>query len=339
MNLDSRNELSERIIKLRERVLNAKSTVCTERAHIYTDVYRHHEAKPVVMKRALALSETLKRMTIFIDEGELIVGNQSSELRAAPIFPEYAVSWILGELDEFHQRPGDAFIVSENKKEEIRDLCDYWHGKTLIERGYELMPEWIREIHEARIIRAEGNLTSGDGHVAVNMESLLNRGIKGYAELVGKSRRPVENQEDLKKEQFYRAVEIVLEGVRIFIERFENLAKDLARSEKQQGRKEELNRISSICGNIKWSPPRTFYEALQLVYIVQLILQIESNGHSVSLGRLDQYLYPFYKRDRERGLLSPEVAMELLENTWIKLYSINKIRPWSHTRYSAGGPS
>jgi formate C-acetyltransferase len=301
-------------------------------------VYRQNGTEPVVMKRALALSETLKRMTIFIDEGELIVGNQSSELRAAPIFPEYAVSWILEELDELHKRPGDAFHVSENKKEEIRDLCDYWHGKTLIERGYELMPDGIREIHEARIIRAEGNLTSGDGHIAVNLESLLNKGIKGYAELVRKSRRSMENPKDLKKEQFYRAVELALEGVRIFIERFENLAKDLARTEKHRGRQEELNRISSICRNIKWSPPGSFHEALQLVYMVQLILQIESNGHSVSLGRLDQYLYPFFKRDREKGLLSPEFAMELLESTWIKLYSINKIRPWSHTRYSAGGP-
>ncbi len=338
MNPDPYNALSERIIQLRKKVLSAKSTVCTERAQIYTDVYRQNEEKPVVLKRALALRETLKRMTVFIEEGELIVGNQSSELRAAPIFPEYAVSWILGELDEFHQRPGDAFFVSENKRKEIRELCEYWHGKTLVERGCGLMPEWIREIHEAHIIRAEGNLTSGDGHIAVNLKSLLNRGIKGYTELVRKSRRPMENRKDIKREQFYKAVEIVLEGVRIFIERFENLAIDLAEKEKQQERKEELNRISSICRNIKWLPPRSFYEALQLVYMIQLILQIESNGHSVSLGRLDQYLYPFYRKDRENGLLSSEFAMELLENTWIKLYAINKIRPWSHTRYSAGGP-
>ena len=112
--------LSERINKLREKVLNAKPTVCAERARIYTDVYKQNEAKPVIIKRALALYETLKRMTIFIDEGELIVGNHSSKIRAAPIFPEYAVSWILNELDEFDKRPGDAFYITENDKKSIK---------------------------------------------------------------------------------------------------------------------------------------------------------------------------------------------------------------------------
>ncbi|MGQ9617213.1 MAG: glycyl radical protein [Spirochaetota bacterium] len=332
--------ISPRINKLREEVINAKPTVCTERARIYTEVYMKNEAKPLVVRRALALYETLRRMSIFIGEDELIVGNQSSRLRAAPIFPEYAVSWILNELDEFEKRPGDAFYLSENDKKELKDICSYWHGKTLIEKGYELMSPLLREIHEAGIIRAEGNLTSGDGHIAVNFDKILKLGIIGYRELVREKRRGIrlEEQEDLRKEQFYRAVEIALAGIELFIERYENLAGLLFETEKRVWRKEELKRISEICRKIKRYPPETFYEALQLTYFMQLILQIESNGHSVSLGRMDQYLYPFYRRDIESGELDIDFAMELLENTWIKLQSINKIRPWSHTRYSAGSP-
>ncbi|KPJ88498.1 MAG: formate acetyltransferase [Spirochaetes bacterium DG_61] len=336
----TKKDLSTRIYILKENALSAKATVCTERARIYTDVYIENEAKTIIMKRALALFETLKRMTIFIDEGELIVGNHSSELRAAPVFPEYAVSWILNELDEFEKRPGDSFYLSGTKKKEIKDICTYWHGKTLIEKGYELMPELMKEIHEVQIIRAEGNLTSGDGHIAVNFEKILEIGIKGYLELVRKQRKMLrlENQQDLKKEQFYKALEIGLKGIKTFIERFENLSLLLSKTENDPQRKEELQRISNICNNVKQYPPRNFYEALQLVYFIQLILQIESNGHSVSLGRMDQYLYPFYKKDRDNNAITEEFTTELLENTWIKLYSINKIRPWSHTRYSAGSP-
>ncbi len=201
--------VTKRISNLREKVLNTKPAVCTERARVYTEVYKENEAKPIIIKRALALFETLKRMTIFIDEGELIVGNHSSKLRAAPIFPEYAVSWIINELDQFEKRSGDAFYLRDETKKELRDLCSYWHGKTLREKGDALMPEFIKEIHEAHIIRAEGNLTSGDGHIAVNFEKILELGIQGYQKHVQKHRKllKLENREDLKKEQFYKAVE------------------------------------------------------------------------------------------------------------------------------------
>lgn len=332
--------MTDRIRRLKKKLLSTKPTVCTERAKIYTDVYRKHEAKPVIVRRAMALRETLKNMSIFIEDGELIVGNQSSKLRAAPIFPEYAVGWILDELDEFDKRPGDAFILSEKDKDALRDICSYWEGKTLIERGYELMPKQIKEIHEAKIIHAEGNLTSGDAHLVVNFEKLLYHGIDGYLSFIDNKRRnlDVSTQEDLKKEVFYQAEVIGIQALQEFIRRFEHLSFMMGEVEKDTIRKEELLRISGNCRRIASAPPETFYEALQLTYFVQLVLQIESNGHSVSLGRVDQYLYPFYKKDKEAGTIADEFVVELLENIWLKLLSISKIRSWSHTRYSAGSP-
>jgi len=334
------NELSVRVKNLREKLLLTKPTVCTERAKTYTEVYQSNEAKPLIIKRTIALEETLKRMTIIIDDGELIVGNQSSGLRAAPIFPEYAVAWILKELDELDKRPGDAFYLTEETKAEIRELCSYWKGKTLLEKGTELMPGLMREIHEAGIIRAEGNLTSGDAHLAVNFEKLLSLGLSGYLDLVKKKRERLDLTDfaELKKEQFYKAVEIDLLATKAFIQRFEELARLMSQVEKNPQRKEELLTISDNCCTISLGPPATFYQALQLTFFIQLILQIESNGHSVSLGRIDQYLYPFYKRDVETGKITDDFALELLECNWLKLLSITKIRPWGHTRYSAGSP-
>ena len=332
--------ITERIARLKEKIISARSTICTERAGIYTRAYRMHEGQPVILKRAYALEKTLNEMTLYIDDGELIVGNQSSALRAAPIFPEYVTSWLINELDEFDKRPGDAFFVTEGQKKELRELCKWWEGKTLIEKGFSLMSPLNREIHDSGIIRAEGNLTSGDAHIAVNSEKLLRIGLSGYLkELELAEKSTVNSDKDLsRKKDFYRALRIGIESFQTFIRRFEKLASELSRSEADNTRRAELERISENCRNISINPPSGFYEALQLVWFIQLVLQIESNGHSVSLGRMDQYLWKFFRDDLATGRISSEFALELLENTWLKLLSVNKIRSWSHTRFSAGGP-
>src|SRR5271157_589783 len=273
--------ISSRIRGQKDRLLKTKPTLCTERARIYTEVYRRNEDKPLILKRALALAETLRGMTIYIDEGELIVGNQCSKPRAAPIFPEYAVGWILEELDEFAKRPGDAFFPSEEARNELRRICPWWQGRTLFEKGTALLPPLMREIHDAAIIRAEGNLTSGDGHIAANFPQILSGGISGYRERVTEYRGKLDLSDwgDLKKEQFYRAVEIALEGLSAFIRRYADLARLMGAAEKDPVRKTELERIATNCGVIAEGPPQDFSQALQLVYFVQLVLQIESNGH------------------------------------------------------------
>ena len=333
-------EISERIARLKSNVLSAVPTVCTERAEFYTEVYKEFDSSPVILKRAYALEKTLKKMTIFISEGELIVGNQSSKLRAAPIFPEYVTAWIINELDEFDKRPGDAFFISDRQKEELRRICSWWKGRTLIEKGYSLMSEENRMIHDAGIIRAEGNLTSGDAHIAVNFEKILTSGLNGYLSSVESAQHSLKDSDPrfFEKHDFYNALIIGINAFQSFIGRFEKLAFEMSLCDTDETRKQELLRISKVCGNISKNVPSDFYEALQLTWFVQLILQIESNGHSVSLGRMDQYLYRFYKNDLISGRIDEEFALELLENTWIKLLSVNKIRSWSHTRYSAGGP-
>jgi len=333
-------KVTERIAALREGVLSTKPSVCTERAKFYTQVYAENEDQPVIIKRALALEKTLEQMTIFIDEGELIVGNHSSSNRAAPIFPEYAVDWLPEEMDELDKRPGDAFFITEEHKKELLDIANWWKGKVLWDRGRALMSQELRDLQDSAIIKATGNLTSGDAHIAVDFYKILAVGLDGYLTEIKEHQEKVNRaeQEGVKKDNFYNALSISIKAFQVFIKRYRNLAVSLSKKESDETRKKELLTITENCELIAHQPPQNFYHALQLTYFIQLVLQIESNGHSVSLGRMDQYLYPFYLTDRITGKISEEFASELLENTWIKLLSINKIRPWSHTRFSAGGP-
>jgi pyruvate-formate lyase len=333
-------EVSERMSALREKVLTIKPSVCTERALFYTRAYSENEDKPVIIKRALALEMTLKGMTIFIDEGELIVGNQSSQHRAAPIFPEYAVDWLPAEMNELDKRPGDAFYITETHKKELVEIAAWWKGKTLYDKGKAIMSDENRDLLDSAIIKATGNLTSGDAHIAVDFFRILSVGLGGYLDEIGSNHKLLKlyEQDGIRKDHFYIALTISIKAFQNFILRFQSLAHEMSLKENDPARSTELEVIAGNCKVISERPPENFYQALQLVYFVQLVLQIESNGHSVSLGRMDQYLYPFYWNDLITERITEQFASELLENTWIKLLSINKIRPWSHTQFSAGGP-
>jgi pyruvate formate-lyase/glycerol dehydratase family glycyl radical enzyme len=332
--------VSARIAGMREKVRSTRPSICTERANFYTEAYKKHYDQPVIIRRAYALAETLRNMTIFIEEGELIVGNQSSRHCAAPIFPEYAVEWLPDEMDDLDKRPGDAFFITEEHKKELVEIASWWKGKVLYDRGRNLMTQELRDLQDTALIKATGNLTSGDAHIAVDLFRILSVGLEGYLLSIEENRHKVlQSEKDAKqKDLFYTALKISMEAFIAFIRRYQELAAGLIGHEPSEDRRKELERISKNCGHISTEPPENFWQALQLTFFVQLVLQIESNGHSVSLGRMDQYLYSFYRNDIARGILSRRFASELLENTWIKLLTINKIRPWSHTQFSAGGP-
>jgi formate C-acetyltransferase len=332
--------MQERLTRLKDEILSAAPSICLERARIYTRVYREREDLPVVRKRALALRSTLEEMSVYIGEGELVVGNHSSRPKAAPIFPEYAVAWIEREIDGIGRRPAECYAISDADKAQLLELCAFWKGRTLQERAESLFTPELKEIHDSGMIRAEGNMTSGDGHVAINDARLLELGIGGYAALVADADRAadVTTWEGLRRHQLYLAMADAMAGFSAFVRRFEALASSLAAACADEARRAELTTIAETCGAIAWGAPSTFRQALQLTYFAQLVLQIESNGHSLSLGRLDQYLYPFYRRDLERGAISSGEAKELLSCAWLKLVAVKKVRSWSHTRYSAGGP-
>jgi pyruvate formate-lyase/glycerol dehydratase family glycyl radical enzyme len=332
--------VNERLARLKDELLSTLPTLCAERARIYTRVYRENEALPVVRKRALALRATLGESSIYIGEGELVVGNTASRPKAAAIFPEYSVDWILREIDGIGERPAESYFASESQRAEIKELCAWWRGRTLQDRAAANFSPTLRAINDSGIVHAEGNMTTGDGHIAANFSRALELGLGGYAAYVERMDEALDpaRYEDLKKRQLYLAMRDALEGLSAWIGRYAALARSQAAACADGARKAELEEIARRCAAIAKDPPSGFREALQLAVFIQLALQIESNGHSVSLGRLDQYLYPSYLKDAEAGRITPEAARELLSCAWLKLLAVKKVRSWSHTRFSAGGP-
>ena len=331
--------LNPRTAAMRERILGTQPSVCTERAALATQAYRLHERDQVVLKRAYMLDNVLRNMSIYIDEDGLLAGNQAGTDRGAPIFPEYAMDWVMAELDAIQQRDGDRFIVSENSKQLIRNIYPYWKGRTLHDKGYAAFPEHARLFYDLGIIKTEGNITSGDGHIAVDYGYVLREGLAGVRARLreAESCLALTRYDDLKKSYFYRAIAIVLDAVEAFSLRYAALADEQARGHNNAKRAAELRELARICRKVPMHPAETFHEALQSVWLLHVALQIESNGHSLSYGRFDQYMTPCYFASRDSGM-TEETACELLENLWIRTFSINKIRSGSHTRFSAGSP-
>ena len=331
--------MNGRLTRAKDTLLSTPATLCPERARIYTRVYRDNEPLPVLRRRSLALKQTLQEMTIYIEAEELVVGNTASRPKAAAIFPEYAVGWLENELEQINLRAAEAYQARREVKEEVKHLLSYWKGKTLQEHAHALLSPELEELLATKIIKAEGNMTSGDGHVAVNLRRLLEEGIGGYLARVKAALAALKPTSfaDLKKRQLYLAMQDGLDGLCSYCNRYADLAASQAASALPE-RALELTVVEQTCRAIAIMPPQGFREALQLCVFVQMALQIESNGHSVSLGRLDNYLGPFYDRDLEAGRIDRTTALELLCCTWIKLTSVRKVRSASHTRTSGGGP-
>lgn len=336
------NFLSPRVKAHKEALIHiVKPAVCTERARHYTTIYQQHQDKPLPVRRALALEYHLAERTIWIKHDELIVGNQASHVRGAPFFPEYTVGWIETEIDELGDRPGAGFSISAEDKAVMHEICPWWRGQTVQDRCYGMFTDEQKALLASGIIKAEGNMTSGDAHLAVNFPLLLGSGLDGLRETVAgrRERLPLTDRDDLHREQFLKAVDITIAALSEHILRYAALAKKMASSETRFERRDELLAMAENCEHIAHQPPKSFWQALQLSYFIQLVLQIESNGHSVSFGRLDQYLYPWYRRDVElEQTLARVQAIELLQSCWLKLLEVNKIRSGSHSKASAGSP-
>ena len=183
------NTLSARIRSHKDALIHiVKPPVCTERAQHYTQIYQQHADKPLAVRRALALAEHLRQRTIWIKHDELIVGNQASEVRAASIFPEYTVGWIESEIDALADRPGAGFAVSEANKKVLHEICPWWRGQTVQDRCYGMFTDEQKALLESGIVKAEGNMTSGDAHLAVNFPLLLELGLDGLRHKVDERR-------------------------------------------------------------------------------------------------------------------------------------------------------
>lgn len=338
-NVEHFGDLTPRMNEFREKVLNELPYIDAHRAILATEAYQQNLHQCAVMKRALMLKNILEKMPIYIEDETLIVGNQASSNRDAPIFPEYTLEFVMNELDLFEKRDGDVFYITEETKQQLRDIAPFWQNNNLRAKGGALLPDEVSVYMETGFFGMEGKLNSGDAHLAVDYQKMLKIGLKGYEERAKKLKAELDLcvPENIDKYQFYKAVIITIQAVKTFAQRFSDLAKEKAENVDEQ-RKKELLEIARICTKVPYEPAETFYEAIQSTWFIQLILQIESNGHSLSYGRFDQYMYPYLQRDLDKNRISEDEAVELLTNLWIKTLTINKVRSQSHTFSSAGSP-
>ena len=232
-------ELTERMRDFREDLLTARPRVCADRAVITTETYRENNHQSLAIRRALMYKSVLERMSIYIERQTLIAGNQASANRSAPIFPEYAMDWVIAELDEFDKRQGDHFFIDEETKTQLKEIAPFWEHNTVKERGLAAMPESARVFYDLGIIKAEGNITSGDAHVAVNYGRMLQAGLKDFREQAEQKLAELDltDYRNLARSYFYRAVIIVVDATRAFAKRYAELAKDMAQTETDEKRR------------------------------------------------------------------------------------------------------
>ncbi|WEV63832.1 glycyl radical protein [Bifidobacterium sp. ESL0732] len=336
-------KLTDRMNSFRDQLLDAVPQIDVDRAMITTKVYQEQQDQPLAIKRAIMLKEILEQMPIFIEPETVIAGNQASKNRSAPIFPEYAMDWVIDELDQFEKRDGDVFTITEENKEKLRSIYPFWKHNTLQDRGLAAFPPHSKLFYDLGIIKSEGNITSGDAHCAVNYEGLLKLGLKDYARRAQEKLDALDltDYRNIHKSYFYRAILIVVDAVKEFAGRYAALAREQAQECSQKGgerRAAELRGMAEALDHVPYEPARTLREAVQSVWLIHLTLQLESNGHSLSYGRMDQYLWPYYENDLKTGRITTDEADELMCNLWLKTFTINKVRPWSHTQFSAGSP-
>ncbi len=334
--------MSERVKRLRDQVVASKPTVCSERARLVTESYKATESQPMLIRRAKALETILKGMTIHIHDDELIVGNQANYRRGTPVNPEMGIGWLSEEIDSvLETRAQDKMVVPETVKRELKEIFGYWKGRTIREAVYGILPKAVVRARQAKLFTLDNHEEGGLGHIIPDHPMLLQQGFEGVKARIRKHLEALDptHPEDFQKGVFYRAETIVADAAIHFGKRYANEAERLADIENNPKRRDELLGIAQICRRVPVHPPRNFHESLQAIWFVHLILHIETNGTAISPGRMDQFLYPFYRRDIDAGVLTQESAQELLDCLWLKFNEIIKLRSQDATYVHAGFPT
>ena len=322
-------EKSARIEKLIDDLYANMPEIESARGILITESYKSTEDLPIVRRRSAAFAHILKNIPIVIRDGELIVGSATIAPRGCQVFPEYSYEWLEAEFDTVATRAADPFYISEKTKADLRAVYPYWKGKTTSDLAKSNMAPEAYDAFVKHGIFTPGNyFYNGIGHVNVNYEKVLKIGYRGIIDeaKAALSALDFSDPEYVSRTNFLNAVIESCEAVIAYAKRYATLAQEKANKESNASRREELEKIAKNCARVPEYGATDFHEACQSFWFVQLLLQIESSGHSISPGRFDQYMYPFYKKDIESGKITIEQAQELVDCIWVKLNDINKVR-------------
>ena len=317
---------SPRIQKLVDALYEHMPVIESARAKLITESYKETEGEPIITRRAKAFAHILHNIPIIIRDNELIVGSSTIAPRGCQTFPEFSYEWLEAELDTVATRTADPFEIAEETKAELKEADKYWKGKTTSELATSYMaPEAIKAI-EHNIFTPGNYFYNGVGHVTVKYWEVLEIGFEGIMEKAQKELDgcSVGDGNYARKSHFLEAVILSCKAVIDYAGRYAKLAQEMAAQTSDPVRKQELFVIAENCSRVPAKGAQNFYEACQSFWFVQQLLQMESSGHSISPGRFDQYMYPYYKKDMEAGTITREFAQELMDCIWVKLNDLNK---------------
>ncbi len=319
---------SDRIQKLIDDLYSGTPTIESTRAEIITESFKSTENKPLHIRKSKAFKALAEKLPVVIRDDELIVGCNSFARRGCQTFPEFSNKWLEAEFDTIADRSADPFYISDETAAKLKEVHKYWQGKTTSELATSYMaPETLTAI-EHNIFTVGNYFYNGIGHVCVDYAKVLKIGFKGIYEYA-KSERDKCNIYDGDYNSRYYFLTAVMESCEsaiIFAKRYSVAAREMAEKCSDAKRREELFTIAEICDKVPANGAQSFREACQSFWFVQLLVQTESSGHSISPGRFDQYMYPYYIKDLESGKITREQAQELIDCVWVKLNSLNKVR-------------
>ena len=332
-------EKSARIDKLISALYEKMPEIEADRGELITESYMATENLPIVLRRSAAFKHILENIPIVIRDGELIVGSNSVAPRGCQVYPEYSYEWLQEEFDTVATREADPFFISEETKERLSRVYPYWKGKTVSDLAMKIMaPEAYAAFTKHDIFTVGNYFYNGVGHINVNYNKVLTVGYEGIikeAETAFASLK-VSDPDYAERSAFLKAVIESLQAVIIYANRYADLAEQKAAVCRDETRKKELLRIAANCRRVPAKPAEDFWQACQSFWFVQQLLQLESSGHSISPGRFDRYMYPFFKKDLDNGTVTYESAQELIDCIWVKLNDINKVRDAASAKGFAG---
>lgn len=329
---------SSRITRLVDNLFKKMPEIESDRARLLTESYKMTEGEPIIVRRAKAFSHILKNIPIIIRDDELIVGSATLSPRSCQVFPEFSYDWLEKEFDTVQFRSADPFYISEENKAILRDVYKYWKGKTTSELATSYMAKETINAINHNIFTPGNYYYNGVGHVTVKYEKILEIGYEGLIREVEEELEKcnVSDMDYAKKSNFLKAVIESLKAVIEYANRYANMARCMAKQCNDTFRRDEFLKIASNCERVPAKGAKSFYEACQSFWFIQMLLQIESSGHSISPGRFDQYMYPYYKSDIESGKITKEFAQELMDCIWVKLNDLNKVRDEASAEGFAG---
>ncbi len=330
--------MSDRIPRLKENLFKKMPEIESARAILITESYKQTENEPIIIRRAKAFEHILDNIPIIIRDEELIVGSTTIAPRGCQTYPEFSFEWLEPEFETVATRSADPFYISEKTKADLREVHKYWKGKTTSDLATAYMaPEAIKAM-EHNIFTTGNYFYNGVGHVTVQYDKVLAIGFEGIIAQVEaeQAKCNVGDGDYVKRSHFYEAVITSCKAVIRYAQRYAALAREEAETCGDAKRRQELLLIAENCERVPAKGATSFYEACQSFWFVQQLLQIESSGHSISPGRFDQYMYPYYAADRDSGKISREFAQELMDCIWIKLNDLNKCRDAASAEGFAG---